>query len=256
MSGQPGVSAEFFVEAVVDHAASAAAGRPVHREIERIRISLQNGNEIVQGVRPDHIERFPAEYEGFRAQQARAAAGEVPIEDWPVAGPAAIVELRALGLITVEAIAAVTDAELEALGAAAAVLRAGMLRDRARAWLDADAREALLGRVIAENDELRLRLAGAERRIAGYVEQFEKIRLLQLPPDRPGQGWIPGALPTPSAVGAGSASLAVGAGSSLDRFAARRPRPPRAPEPELDLDLGGEPVELPLATDDPPPAAA
>lgn len=59
----------------------------MHREIERIRIILPNGNQAVRRVRQDDIERFAVEYQAFRAQQARAAAGECAIEDWPVVAP-------------------------------------------------------------------------------------------------------------------------------------------------------------------------
>jgi hypothetical protein len=116
-----GVVAGFFVEAVPDYAASAATGRPIHRDIERVRIAMRRGAKVVQAVRPDHIAPFLAEYEAFRAQQARAAT-DTPVEDWPVVGPAEIEALRALGLITVEAVAQVGDAELAALGAAGAPL--------------------------------------------------------------------------------------------------------------------------------------
>jgi hypothetical protein len=58
-----------LLHAELDHA-SAAAGRPIHGDVERARVRLVNGTEAVQEVRRDHIERFPDAYHDARGAQA------------------------------------------------------------------------------------------------------------------------------------------------------------------------------------------
>jgi predicted flap endonuclease-1-like 5' DNA nuclease len=235
-----GLNCAFFVDALPDLDASRAAGRPISRDVVRVRITTLGGTAVVQDLRADHVERFPEEFAAFRARRERAATG-APLEDWPVIGPAELEELKELGLRSVEDVAGLDDAAIEELGDRAAVFRGGLLRDRARAFADNAVREALLSRVIAENDELRRRLTAAERQVAGLTETLERIRLLQLPPDRPGQGMVIDApLPMAPAVAA----------SALDALAARRlsaRRQPQEAAAELPLAAAAEPVEFPHA---------
>jgi hypothetical protein len=177
---------EFFTDAVVDPMASRAAGRSVFRDRQFVRITLPGGNEAVQFVTDGHRQRWPDEYERFQRRQRLADSGGRAVEDWPVPTRAEVEEMRELGLTTVEEVAALDDAALAELAEHGLDLR--LLRERARAFVEAGKREALTSRLVAENDALRRENATLKGRIQGLLEQIERAQLAGLPPDRPGQG--------------------------------------------------------------------
>src|SRR5258708_15576880 len=74
MPGDPQVSREFVTfmeEAVQNIAKSEQAGRPIYDMEERVSIRFPGNNltEIVRKVTPEDRERWPAQYQGFKAGQ-------------------------------------------------------------------------------------------------------------------------------------------------------------------------------------------
>jgi hypothetical protein len=234
---------EFFVDPVLDQAATQRAGRPIYRDVERLRISTVQGAVIIKNADSETIARWPEEWERFQAQQRRAGDEQagVPLEDWSVPSPAQIRGLHELGIDTVDQVAALEDAVLRELDG-----DMGMLRTRASAFLDGAEHEALVTRLAAENDGLRRRVTDLEARNRGLAQTIERMQLQGLPPDRPGQGMIfpenalmsrPfGAMPPPQ----NAAGSALDAAANLPLFdrRTRRPVSPAAPTTDSELPPG------------------
>src|ERR1700678_3614631 len=92
----------FHMEAIEDPIASAAAGRPIYREEERVEIIMPgNPNAPVFRVTDDHRAEWPDYYERFRKGLDFAVSG-TPLEQWPVLGRKHVLELKAMDLHTVE----------------------------------------------------------------------------------------------------------------------------------------------------------
>jgi hypothetical protein len=208
----------FFLEAVEDQLASVEAGRPIFRDEERVEI-IMPGNPYtrpVQRVTDEHRERWPKEYQAFKAGHAIATDG-TPLEQWPRLKRSQVLELKALGFQTVEHVAAMDDH---------AVQRAGMgsrhLRELAKAFLDDAVHAAAVERLADANARKDAELGGLRRQLAELGHALEavhaELRAKQsAPPAAPAIG------PGEAEMGAKPAAPAVV--SALDELAkAHKPR--------------------------------
>lgn len=113
------LTVHFYMDAIEDQDATNREGRPVYRNVERIRITgmrdgfgqADNTFKIETSVNSTHIRRFPSEYNAFKAITKDAQEG-TPIKMWPVMTPAGVKELAAIGLFTVEQLAELSPREL------------------------------------------------------------------------------------------------------------------------------------------------
>ncbi len=130
------VYAEFFKDAILDQAKTQEQGRPIYRDVDMLRMMFPGDNtkEVVRIVRlhqegnqPADPDRFPRQWAAFQAQEAQSQSG-TPIEQWPPISKAQSLELKGLKIYTVEQLAAVSDVNLNWMGAR-------QLRENARAWL-------------------------------------------------------------------------------------------------------------------------
>lgn len=125
------VVAMFKHMAVKDEGKTAQAGRPIYDDLEVCELRYagsknvgvypatafcrwvieQNGEQVKQS----YAERFPRQYQQFKAMTAQTKAG-TPLEHVPFLTEARRAEFRALNIYTVEALAAVDGLELKNLG--------------------------------------------------------------------------------------------------------------------------------------------
>ena len=144
---------QFFTEAVKLEWKSRQEGRPIFEDRDFVRIIIPGDRRsmAVEPVGDAHKERWPREYEAFRAGREAPLEG-TPLSEWPVSlmGPARVQELAYFNLRTVEQLAAVNDAQLQNLG-----MGSRELRERARTWLEvAEKGAGPIERLISRNEEL------------------------------------------------------------------------------------------------------
>lgn len=168
---------EFYRDAVLDNAASEAAGRRITRDVNMVRIIPPGGKLIVE-KRPEEwiaqlrrklIERahdaFPAEwidniqkaYDNWQ-QGLEAPLNGTSVREWPLLSPAQAQNFISARIMTIEDVAAMTEEAMAVIG-----MGARNLRDKAREWLQA---KDLAGNALQENAELKARLAELEARLA------------------------------------------------------------------------------------------
>jgi hypothetical protein len=174
---QPAVPV-FFTEAVKMEFKSRQAGRPVFEDREMVRIIIPGDRRsmVVEIVGDEHRQRWPREYEAFKAGQAAPLDGTA-LADWPQISRARVEELAYFHIRTVEQFASLSDDKLQSLG-----MGAREERERAKVFLEvARHGTAPLSRLLArveqaEADVARLTrdLTAANAEIAALKARKEK----------------------------------------------------------------------------------
>jgi hypothetical protein len=155
-----GLFAEFRTEAVQNLAKTRDEGRPIFEDTPFITIHFPGDktkridrpvklDDDVDG--PSDLNRFPKQWARFKANEEQAADG-LPVQQWPVLSKSQALELKAMGIHTVEQMAALPETGLNWLGARE-------LREQAKAWLDKAGAHAAEARLVAENGQLKEQLA-------------------------------------------------------------------------------------------------
>lgn len=136
----------FERRAVEDRTASVNAGHYVHKDVDYAIITRAGARDTFeqevevwfsQLARRVKDSQFPAEWlRAYRESYAAWCKGEelpaegTPVKTWPVASPAQIKDMLAVGIRTVEDLARLPDNELSSLG-----IGAMSLKQKAQAWL-------------------------------------------------------------------------------------------------------------------------
>lgn len=137
--------ARFFNEPVLNEERTKAEGRPIYDDTEMVELLIP-GDRLSRGVYLAHepsiydkdarayitrAQVYDDAYRAFKRGEARAVSG-TPLEMWPVLTRARVMELKAANVLSVEELAAVSDAILARLGQGAREER-----EKARAWIEA-----------------------------------------------------------------------------------------------------------------------
>lgn len=177
---------EFKTITTPNEAKSKEAGRPIFDEMEVCELRF-GGDMQNRPVFPAHdgtyltredgstefvtyAERFPKQYERFKAGKAQAKDG-TPLEEAPFLSSKQRSELKGLQIYTVEQLASLDDRRLKTLG-----MDGRTLQQAASAYIFNATSSAEAVRLAAENAELRERLAKAEaaQTKAAKVEEKEE----------------------------------------------------------------------------------
>jgi hypothetical protein len=123
-------------------AKSKAQGRPIFDEREMVEIRIP-GDKLavwVGRVEDEHRNRWPELYAAFKRGEERAASG-TPLEEWthPLMTRSRVAELKALNVLSVEELAAVSDNVIPSLGMGGRELRTAAAHYLANAKGDATA---------------------------------------------------------------------------------------------------------------------
>jgi hypothetical protein len=163
--------ARFYMDTIPDEAASKREGRRIYKQEERVEITMPGNsfNIPVKEVTDEHRQRWPKEYEAFKAGLDPVANG-IPLEDWPVLNRAQVLELKFLNFRTVEDVAGAADSALQRIG-----MGGFTLRDKARAYLDDAQAMELVEKITAENNALKSRLDVAEQQVSQMGEQLKMV---------------------------------------------------------------------------------
>lgn len=161
-----GERARFYMRTVRDEAATAAQGVPRHKSVVYLEIRVPGDKSLLvdRPVRDEDQHRFPREWYAFKAGDTEQVVG-IPLSLWPSISAPRAEDLKAQKIRTIEELAAVSDANIQALG-----LDGRKLRDDAIAFLEATKGAAPLAKLQAElskKDEemqaLRLQLAEVQK---------------------------------------------------------------------------------------------
>lgn len=166
---------QFFIDTAEDKRASKKEGRPIFREVEKVRFRIAGDPKTVlvapaidpssvigpNGVRLTYAELHRGPYEAFKAGATHRGNG-TPLSEAPWLTAAKRKELEALNVFTIDALAALEGANLSRLG-----MGGRDLKNQAMAWLGNASGSAEVSRLSDENEALKSRLADLEARMAG-----------------------------------------------------------------------------------------
>lgn len=159
----------FFVESVQDIVASEAQGRPIFRDEERVEIIMPGNPHTrpVAKVSDEHRQRWPKEYEAFKAGMEISPDG-TPLEEWSILKRSQVLELKALGFKTVEHVRDMDDLAVQRIG-----MGGRRLKEAADIFLDDANRVALESRLSADNDRKDAEIASLRRQVEEMGKQME-----------------------------------------------------------------------------------
>lgn len=129
-TGDDRLFVQFYVAPMRDDDATAAEGRPIFRDTEFIRIQ-QPGNllsRIERPVRETDKQRFPRQYQAFRAGVAEQSQG-TPLAEWPLVTRSQAEEFKYFKIFTVEQLAELDD------NVAQKMMGGQGLKTKAKDWL-------------------------------------------------------------------------------------------------------------------------
>jgi uncharacterized protein YukE len=146
-----GITPIFFMEPVKDEAASEREGIARFTELERVRIVVAGDqfNIAVHPVDAGIRERFSDQYERWKKNREVQTIDGTPIEQWAILSRAQIMELKAMGIHSIENASALSDANLQRIPDGRA------MRAKAQAYLEAAKDGAAAMRFAAENERLK-----------------------------------------------------------------------------------------------------
>lgn len=208
-----GVWPRFYMDTISDEPESRRQGRRCFKEEERVEIYMpgNNLNIPVFRVTDEHRERWPKQYEAFKAGLEPPTDG-IPLEEWPALNRSQILELKYLNFRTVEDIVNASDTSLQRIG-----MGARILKERAKAFVDDTARIALVEKTTSELSASTARVSDLELMVKQQTELLEKLQsqintMANAP--SPLATLIPGSL-DPSTQGGHAPTLAPGDKSAL-----------------------------------------
>lgn len=171
----------FYKRSMKQEDESIAAGRPIFKEFDFVRICVPGDNltEIDTYAQESHKARFPRQWAHYQNQVAgQEVLIGTPIEQWPLVTRSQAEELKGIKFATVESIANCSDLQLQRIG-----MIAGMsphsFREKAKSFLNLASdsaeiaqREAELQALREENDKIK---AETEAKLAAMQEQMSAI---------------------------------------------------------------------------------
>lgn len=166
-----GLYVEFAMEAIQQPFKSEQAGRPIYEDVPHVHILFPGdttkkvyrpvdmvGNE----AKPSDPQRWPQQWAAFQSQSTQVQIG-TPLTEWPPVGKSIALNLKGMGVHTVEQLAEVSDIALTWLGARE-------LRDKAKAWLLASTDGAAVTKLQHENEDLRADLEMLKKQFADMAK--------------------------------------------------------------------------------------
>lgn len=182
MYQENGALVEFYRDAVQNNFKSAQEGRPIYDEKDFVRIQTPGDTRtVIQRIASDQDkQRFPKAWEAYLRGVELAQEG-TPLEEWNLVSRSQTKELKHVGIATVEALASVSDANLQRMGPGYQQLRL-----RAQQYLDSSQDNAKATAWAREKEALEERvrlLEEANAALKASAQQETKVNEEQ-PPKR------------------------------------------------------------------------
>jgi hypothetical protein len=159
----------FYIDPREDVNASKEAGRPIYRDVElvEVRIAGDKNNIPVFKVTDVHRKRWPEHYAAFKRGEEMSPVG-TPVEQWPILSRSKCMELKAAGVMTVEALAELPDSAIHRIG-----MDARKLIAQAKEFLEGAKDDARFSALAADNETLRAELELLKQQISGADKLVE-----------------------------------------------------------------------------------
>jgi hypothetical protein len=144
---------------------------PVYRKIDFVTIQVPGSKDAIhRPVMPSDKARFRAKWEAYKASAGEPLEG-TPIENLPEIKPTQIVDLRYVGVTTIEQLSGVPDSSplMEMMGGVG-------LKQRAAAWVKANRRTSLVTQTNEALKERDDKIAKMEEQIAALIASSEAAR--------------------------------------------------------------------------------
>jgi hypothetical protein len=212
----------FHMHSVQDPIASEAAGRPIFVQQERIQFIMPGSpNQPVEVVTDVHRQRWPEQYAAFRRGEDATTDG-TPLEHWSLLSRSHVLEMKALGIHSVEQCAGLSDAAVQKIG-----MGGHRIRELAKAYLDEADQQRITSEALARAEKAEARFAALEKNnteLKDLVDRLHSELMALKSAPNPIASVIPGSL-DPIQVAAQGMPLPPAAPSSLDSLARPRGRP-------------------------------
>jgi len=181
MGADSRLAVTFYKRSMKQEDESMAAGRPIFKEFDFVRICVPGDNltEIDTYANESHKMRFPRQWAHYQNQVGnQEQVIGTPIEEWTIISRSQADELKGIKFATVESVANASDQQLQRIG-----MIAGMnpytFRDKAKAFLnladqvgETNQREEELAKLRQENAAIK---AEAEARAAKQQAQIDAL---------------------------------------------------------------------------------
>lgn len=128
-----GIFAVFFKKPIQDKEETEKQGRPIFNDVVHIKAQpLGDKTTIVERVATENDKkRFAAQWRAYEeSKNQEVIEGQMPLEEWVQVTRSQVLELKALGIHTVEALSQVTDGFLNKF------MGFRELHDKAKKWLE------------------------------------------------------------------------------------------------------------------------
>jgi hypothetical protein len=107
-----GCNFRFYMGYKVNKERSLEVGYPQHEDVEFIEVINFAGEKTPRAVEERDRLAYPQEYANFKARESRPENGYY-LREWCMITPAALADLEAFGLRTIEQLASVSDEQLD-----------------------------------------------------------------------------------------------------------------------------------------------
>ncbi len=150
----------FFKDEIKDAAATLKEGRPIYKSAEMVEIKIpgDRDNVVVRKVTASDPERFPGAYARFKRGDAVQVVG-TPLLRWGLMEPAEARGYEESGVITVEQLAAMSDATCQKYRGSVAD------RQKARDFLEMAKGMAPVAAARAESEALRAQIEALREQV-------------------------------------------------------------------------------------------
>lgn len=167
----PQVLVGFCMVPAEDKNKTKAQGYPVFREREYVKIIVPGDkqSEYFQPSTDVDRNRFPISYQKFKARESGPISEGMPIEQWPQLKRAEAMTLKAAGIHSVEALAAIHDGNIGKIGNMGRDWRA-----KAQAFLAVAKETAASQDLAAKNQKLMDQIAAMQAQIDELARAAEK----------------------------------------------------------------------------------
>jgi hypothetical protein len=175
------LAVQFYKRSMKQEDESIAAGRPIFKEFDFVRIMIPGDNltEIDTYAQESHKTRFPRQWAHYQNQMGgHEDIVGTPIDQWPQVTRSQAEELRGLKFYTVEAIADCSDQQLQRIGMVAGMsphnfrLKAKAFLNLANDSAEVAQREAELNALKEENAKIK---AETDAKLAAMQEQMSAL---------------------------------------------------------------------------------
>ena len=147
----------FYKRSVKQEDESIAAGRPIFKEFDFVRICVPGDNltEIDTYAQESHKQRFPRQWAHYQNQTAgHEQLIGTPLEEWTLISRSQAEELKGIKFRTVEDVANCSDLQLQRIGMIAGMSPHGF-RDKAKQFLNIAHESAEVAQKEAEMQALK-----------------------------------------------------------------------------------------------------